>query len=81
MVNIFYIIILGSGLGLYLCKSLCELMGGKIAVKSMTIATKFTFYIREEIVEDSSFDAHMGHVTEGDIQLNFTNVILTIQFT
>ena len=69
--------ILGSGLGLYLCKNLCQLMGGEITVKSGNQGTKFTFYISENS-EGISFVTYMGPVEEGDIQLNRTNVIIYI---
>ena len=41
---------LGSGLGLYLCKNLCNLMDGDISVNSIYgQGSKFTFWISTKV--------------------------------
>lgn len=44
----------GSGLGLFLCRQLCDSMGGAISVQStLGVGTLFTFEVPVEIVEDA----------------------------
>ena len=63
-------IYLGSGLGLFLCKTLCELMGGNIDVQSIYgEGTKFTCYVKEHNMEEN-ISYHMGSVEEGSLELN-----------
>ena len=78
---IIYIItfLLGSGLGLYLCKNLCELMGGNIHAYSKfgegsTFIFSFTNALTPVMAEEENnillTTANYGNVEEGGLNIN-----------
>ena len=83
MVNIiiYYITtLIGSGLGLFLCKNLCELMGGEISVKSVyQEGTQFNFSI-EDNMSTLDLTSHMGSVNEGEIYVNINTQVIYLLY-
>ena len=71
-----YILYLGSGLGLFLCKNLCELMGGKIRMRSkFGKGTKFSFSILGNTQESIMSESQMENIEEGYLhRYSTTNV-------